>query len=475
MAKSATPQRPELKKSIRPPKPTWPDGRPALAVSYSGGGYRASLAGMGVTRALADLGLLGDVRYTSSVSGGSWANALLALNWDELKAEGFTTDAVDRLLIEPFVTRITTSSLTAEMMKNLWKVLGPKTRSDLLGDTFDAWFGGGRTLGDLSPDARFIFNATNLNSGRRFFFEQARAGDYKAKYVKGETIRVADALAASAALPGALSAQRMRTPHDVYPKENRPYLVDGAVYDNLGLEAFGQIYERPLMVVLDAGAELRAGIMGKRSILRTVKRSSSVVQNQVTSLRKRWLIEGFRAWEDWEEHEPDAYRAYTGDQLAANAAIKEYVKRRRKKELRPDEVAPPMPPRNAKRGVTFGLDTSMDPKDGDIESTTSRHQRYQPDGMTTESPPWHADPDAAAFRTRCASVPMSAGKFDPVIAADLIYRGWWLTRESMRTFHPDALQAAPPAWNEWNPAMAERADAVRAERERRLGQLDLDG
>ena len=358
------------------------------------------------------------------------------------------------------------------MMKNMWRVLGAKTRSDLLGDAFDAWFGHGRMMGDLSPDARFIFNSTNLNSGRRFFFEQARAGDYKAHYVKGSTVRVADALAASAALPGALSAQRMRSPNDVYPKENRPYLVDGAVYDNLGLEAFGQLYDRPLMVVLDAGAELRSGVMGKRSILRTVKRSSSVVQNQVSTLRKRWLIEGFRAWEDWEEHEPDAYRAYTADQLAANDAIREYVKRRRKKELRPDEVAPPMPPRGAKRGVTFGLETSMDPKDGDIESTTSRHQRYETDGLTTESPPWHADPDGQAFRTRCASVPMTAGKFDPVLAADLIYRGWWLTRESLRTFHPDALHSAPPVWREWNPAMADRADAVRAEREGRLAAMD---
>ena len=228
------------------------------------------------------------------------------------------------------------------------------------------------------------------------------------------------------------------------------------------------------MVVLDSGAPLKRGVFG-RGLIRTVSRSTSVVRNQVTTLRRRWLIEGYRAWEDWEENEPEAYAAYTADQAAMDDAHRDYVKRKRKDLLEPGEQPPPAPPPNAKRGVTFGLKTSMDPKDGDIESTTSRHQRYQPDGMTTESPPWHADPDAAAFRTRCASVPMSAGKFDPVIAADLIYRGWWLTRESMRTFHPDALQAAPPAWNEWNPAMAERADAVRAERERRLAQLDLDG
>ncbi len=113
-----------------------------------------------------------------------------------------------------------------------------------------------------------------------------------------------------------------------------------------------------------------------------------------------------------------------------------------------------MPPANAKRGVTFGLRTSMDPKDGDIESTVSRHQRYEPDGVAGEVPPWQVGMDAAAFRQHCASVPMSGGRFDETLACDLVYRGWWLTRESIRTFHPDALAVDPPAWREWNPAVA---------------------
>ncbi len=320
MARVPKADKPALKSSIRPPKPVWPEHGPAVAVSFSGGGFRASLAGVGVIRALADLRLLGDVRYTSSVSGGSWPNALLALAWDDLKAEGFTTEAVDRLVVAPFVQRITTSSLLGHMAKNAWRLAGKATRSDLLGNAFDEWFGHGATMSDLSTDVRFIFNATNLNSGSRFYFEQARAGDYKAKYVKGDTIRLADALAASAALPGAMAALRMRAPNNVYPRADRPYLVDGAVYDNLGIEAILQVRERPLMVVLDAGAPLKRGVLGRRGFLTTVKRSSSVMQNQVTTLRRRWLIEGYRAWEDWEEHEPDAYAAYTADQATIEDA-----------------------------------------------------------------------------------------------------------------------------------------------------------
>ena len=449
MAKSAGAKVPKLKQYIRPPKPAWPEGRTALAVAYSGGGFRASLAGVGMTRALADLDLLRDVRYTSSVSGGSWANALLALHWDDLKADGFTSEAYDEIVLRPFVETITTKSLTREMVRNLWRLLGPKTRSDLLADAFDEWFGKGRLMGDLSGDARFIFNSTNLNTGARFAFEQARAGDYDVKYIDGDVVRVADALAASAALPGALSAQRLRDHDDVYPDDNKPYLVDGAVYDNLGLEAFRHFHSRPLIVALDAGAPLRKGGMGNRNPIRTITRSSAVMQSQIPKLRTRWLVDEFRTWEDWEAAEPEAYATYTADPLGGDMRVKEYVAALGKGADPNTLERPPMPPRRSKRGVTFGLGTSLDPKKGDIQSTISRHQRYAPDDIAHEVPPWRSPMTAEAFRAHCAAVPMSAGKFDPELCRDLVYRGWFLTRETLRTFHPDVLTVDPPAWREW--------------------------
>ena len=44
---------------------------------------------------------------------------------------------------------------------------------------------------------------------------------------------------------------------------------------------------------------------------------------------------------------------------------------------------------------------------------------------------------------------MSVGKFDERVCRDLIYRGWWLTRESLRTFHPEVLPVPPPHWTDW--------------------------
>lgn len=421
-----------------------------MAVSLSGGGFRASLAGVGVLRALADLDLLANVRYTSSVSGGSWANGILAVNWDELAARHFTVDAVDDLIVRPFVEKISTRSLGRRMARNMWRVLGPRSRTDLLADAFNSWFGHDRRLEDLPVGCRFIFNATNLTSGVRFGFERDRVGDYRSKYIRAPQMLIAEAVAASAALPGALAVYHLRSPYNVYGWRNRPKLVDGAVYDNLGIEPFMQLRQSPLLVMLDAGAKLYQGVAGKLGLVGVLKRSSAVGQNQISTVRKRWVIDRFRTWEEWEEREPKQFNAYVNDQQAGDVLIAEWAGRERRGELLPGEQPPPMPPPRSLRGVTFGLSTSMDPKDGDIETTISRHQRYEPDEDVSELPPWHdLETSVPRWREHCVDVPMSVGKFDLTVCRDLVYRGWWLTRESLRTFHPEALRNPPPRWTEW--------------------------
>ena len=420
-----------------------------MAVSLSGGGFRASLAGVGVLRALADLDLLGNVRYASSVSGGSWANGILALSWDELAAPDFTLDAVDDLIVRSFVEKISTRSLGRRMARNMWKVLGPRSRTDLLADAFNSWFGHDRRLDDLPVGCRFIFNATNLTSGVRFGFERDRVGDYRSKYIRAPQMLIAEAVVASAALPGALAVFHLRSPYNVYGWRNRPKLVDGAVYDNLGIEPFMQLRQVPLLVMLDAGAKLHQGIGGKLGLVGVLKRSSAVGQNQISTVRKRWVIDRFRTWEEWEEREPEQFNAYVDDQQAGDVLIAEWAGRKRRGELYPGEQPPPMPPRSL-RGVTFGLSTSMDPKDGEIETTISRHQQYGPDDDVSELPPWHdLETNVPRWREQCVDVPMSVGKCDLTVCRDLVYRGWWMTRESLRTFHPEALRKPPPRWTEW--------------------------
>jgi predicted acylesterase/phospholipase RssA len=404
---------------------------------------RASLSGLGMVRAIADAGLLDNVRYSSSVSGGSWPNALLATRYAQIADAGFTREAVDEHIVRPFVEKVSTTSVSTTMLRNSWKIIGPRTRTDLLADVFDDWFGGGAKLGDLPEGCRWIFNATNLTNGARFGFERDRVGDNDAKYIRAPELRVADAVAASASLPGALATQRLPRPYNVYPHGDVPKLVDGAVYDNLGLEPLLQIRELPLIVVLDAGAPTRRSVREKLGVVGTVKKSSQVSARQTTTLRKRWFIEQLRAWEDWEAANPEAYADFVTDQEAKQKEINDWVRKVQKKEIEAtDEPAPPMPPRGAKRGVIFSLGTTMD-NARDIVSTISKQQKYRADPAAPEVPPWRANAGSPMtpeqFRTSVTAIGMAAGKFDLDVCDDLVYRGWWLTRETLRTFHPEVV------------------------------------
>src|SRR5690348_9228577 len=72
--------------TLRPAAP--PPAADPVALALSGGGFRATLSALGVIRFLADAGMLQDLRYASSVSGGSIANGLLATHWPALRQQG---------------------------------------------------------------------------------------------------------------------------------------------------------------------------------------------------------------------------------------------------------------------------------------------------------------------------------------------------------------------------------------------------
>jgi len=111
----------------------------AVALAFSGGGFRATLAALGVLRFLADAQLLERVRWASSVSGGSVANGLFAHNYAALASERFSRQALDEFVIDPFVARVSRQSLTLTLFRNAWRLVGPQTRTHLLARTFEKW------------------------------------------------------------------------------------------------------------------------------------------------------------------------------------------------------------------------------------------------------------------------------------------------------------------------------------------------
>ncbi len=194
----------------RPPAPTRP-ARSAVLVALSGGGFRATLAGLGVLRFLADADLLDDVRIISSVSGGSLANAVAAIHWDN----GRTQPAFDELVLEPVLHSITSRSFLADLIRNIWHAAKPgSTRTTILVDRLDKWFLHGRLLEELPDGSWFMFNATNVGEGVRFRFDADVIGDYVNGSIAtaGSGVRVATAVAASAAVPGCFPPAATRQP-----------------------------------------------------------------------------------------------------------------------------------------------------------------------------------------------------------------------------------------------------------------------
>jgi NTE family protein len=365
-----------------------------VAVALSGGGFRATLSGLGVLQLLADSGLLGNVRYSSSVSGGSVANGIFAHHYDELAAESFSGEAFHRIVVAPCIERISGSSLTWKLVGNVWRIVGPKTRVNLLADSFAEWFFGQQQLAATPAGCRFVFNAANLTTGVRFALEREIVGDYVSGYVRTDTtgLRLADAVAASAAFPIGFNPMHLRG-LELPCGNGRPVkLQDGGVYDNMGLDALDHLCHDELIVAINAGGlfYVRRGY-GWIPVIRDFLRINSILYRQSTALRRREMVERFKAWE-----------TARGE----------------------GAPAPPW----ARRGVLFGLTTSFD------------------DGHPVAAEWMDGRPERAELTQSLARVKTSFAGFDRETCEQLVYRGWWLTGATLATYHREVLPAVLPSW-----------------------------
>ncbi|WP_198535977.1 MULTISPECIES: patatin-like phospholipase family protein [Pseudofrankia] len=380
---------------MRPQDPGRVLDGPTFAVALSGGGFRAMLSALGVLRFLADAGLLRDVRFVSSASGGSVTNGMLATRWTRLRERGFSTPALDELVVGPLVDSVAGSSLKWELVRHAWRTAGPATRTELLAEALDRRFFAGALLEDLDPACRYIINAANLGTGVRFAFERDVVGDYVLGLAPtaGTGLRVATAVAASAAVPGTFPP--LRLPGIAFPcadARRTPILADGGAYDNTGLEALDKDrYQDVFLVALNAGGIFIPGPLDRVPVAGELKRANSLLYRQSTALRTRWMVERFHSWND----------------LSAGGR-----------------------PSSARRGVLFGLAAEM------RSPAADRWRRRFPEHRS-----WNGR-DLALF-------PTVFDRLDSRLCRLLIYRGWWLTGAAFATFHPEladlaAIEDSPP-------------------------------
>lgn len=245
-----------------------------IGVALSGGGSRAIAFHLGCLRALERHGILQRVRVFSTVSGGAVIGAMYACHDGdfasfEIKVRtalqgGFFraglrtafTSIQGPAALANYTLAVCVAILRRGLELGLWLLklfnLVPRTarmdsmsvrrrfsRTTILERTFDRFLFDGKTLGSLaSRPFRLITIACELRTKSAFYFSATSAGCWRYGETDANDIKVARAVAASAAYPGFLPTLDLELPfsHRGAPKiSHRVSLTDGGVYDNLAL------------------------------------------------------------------------------------------------------------------------------------------------------------------------------------------------------------------------------------------------
>jgi len=292
--------------------------RPGIALALSGGGFRATLFHLGALWRLNELGYLTKLDRITSVSGGSIVNGILATGWKDLD---FGNGAIARNFEEIIATKVRRfcnrridipfgllgfltwpTIILAPLRMNL-------TPGELLAWVYDRTLFKGARLKNLPKDdegPRFIFYATNYQTGVGVRFSRPYTGDWRLGLLRNQDIKIATAVAASSAFPPVFAPLLLRTRlKDWDPKANAPlanqtgmrkrmYLADGGIYDNLGLEAASR-YETVL--VSDAGAPFgltKCGWLFQLSHIQRISRVREIAMEQARALRTRHIIRDYQ-------------------------------------------------------------------------------------------------------------------------------------------------------------------------------------
>ncbi|MCY2954580.1 MAG: patatin-like phospholipase family protein [Planctomycetota bacterium] len=291
--------------------------RTGIALSLSGGGYRAMVFHLGAIWRLNQAGLLSKLTRVCSVSGGSITAGALALWWRNL---AFDADGVAQRL-DIFIDEVRKfAHVTVDAGAIIGGILLPGTINDRVVSAYDKHLFHHATLQDLPSEGpgtpRFCFLATNIQTGALWRFQKCYMGDYHVGLLRDPAVPLAFAVAASSAFPPVLSPAvlKLNTPFAATqgadlqrpPFTTHVTLSDGGVYDNLGLEPTKGFRT---VLVSDAGQKMSPEPEPAHNWAQHSIRVMEVIDNQVRSLRKRHLIDAFKRG-DYAHGDPEG--AYWG-------------------------------------------------------------------------------------------------------------------------------------------------------------------
>lgn len=224
-----------------------------IGLALSGGGIRAMAFHCGVLRWLAETSRLEQVDHISSVSGGTLLTGLiLATNeWRWPTSKQYLDSVASQVRLKLTTKNVSLTGALLLFLPTNWRYI--LSRANVLSQAIERSWSIKVTLENLPPKPIWSINATTAETGRRFRFKLNRFGDYELGYAGASHFKVSEAMAVSAALPGAIGPLVIKAKEFQWKKRpswngdpnseqsvvlpySRLHLYDGGVYDNLALE-----------------------------------------------------------------------------------------------------------------------------------------------------------------------------------------------------------------------------------------------
>ena len=310
-----------------------------IGLALSGGGSRAVAFHLGTLRALEDLALLDEVDVVSGVSGGSVMTGLLG--YTEAPFADIDSDAVKFLrngLVWPTLKKLAVPKRALPLLWNLVVVTLPTLATDLvtrivgfatsvfpsLGPVTNAvsrfsWplrrrYSRTHVIADSIADVigthscdeptrqgkSIVFNACELRTGTAFRMSNERYGTWRYGWALANELRVADAVAASAAYPPFLPPFDWKRTFELRDRSaaERVLVTDGGVFENLGVSVLepgrdlrfsGISYNPDIIISSDAGTGQFTGETIPISWPKRMTRVVSAVMRKVQDATKKRL------------------------------------------------------------------------------------------------------------------------------------------------------------------------------------------
>jgi NTE family protein len=286
-----------------------------IGLALSGGGIRAAVFHLGVLRRLADENLLENVSQLSTVSGGTLVAAVLitssGMQWPtSVDFRNHLYLRIRQVLTTTDLFSFKAFGWTGLLTSNI-KLF--RHRAEILAERLERRWGVAGSLRDLPDKPVWWINTTCVETGKNWRFSKREMGDWQFGRHYAPPFRVAEAAAASAAVPYVIGALTLSLPPDGWyrtdpptrqpiesrrPPTEKVHLWDGGAYENLGLETLFKPRQGLLgcdfLICSDASGPLPpAGKTSPWSILRghlVAPRLFDVCSDQIRSLRTRMFV-----------------------------------------------------------------------------------------------------------------------------------------------------------------------------------------